>query len=162
MADPIILYSCNTWLAYTINETYYQRVHYVWCTPVFDPTSPFASVSAIPPTSSPREIYDTLFEEIRRGDRHSAKVAQNRLGILRGADVRLSQGIITAAQRDEIIAIESCADLHDFRPLLLVIPFALVRPRVKQVPIKDRAHPLSQEFIIENLARSEFDVLECR
>jgi hypothetical protein len=162
MANPLILYSCGTWLAFTISETYYRGVHYVWCAPVFDPNSRFASPVAVPPTSSPREIYHNLFEEITRGDKHSAKVAQNRLGILRGADKKLSQGIITAAQRDEIIAIASCAELRDFRPLLIVIPFKIVSKRVKQVPIKDRAHPLSEEFIIENLQRSEFDILELR
>lgn len=162
MADPLVLYSCGTWLAFAINERYYNRVHYVWCTPVFDPTSKFASASAVPPTSSPREIYNTLFDEVARADRHSAKIAQNRLGILKGADSRLAQGVINTAERDEIVSIEGSAVHSDFRPLLLVIPFAPVAGRIKQVPIKDRAHPLSQEFILENLRREEFDVLELR
>jgi hypothetical protein len=36
MADPLILYSVNSWLAYIINERYYGGEHFVWCAPVFD------------------------------------------------------------------------------------------------------------------------------
>ena len=162
MSDPLMLYTAYTWLAYRINETYYQQRHYVWCTPYFDPASKFAPESAVPPTSSPREIYNNLFDEVARGDRHSAKISQNRLGIIRGADVKRKLGIIGDQAHADITAIATSAEVRDFRPLLFVIPFALVSGAVKQVPVKDRAHPLSQEFIIENLGRASFDVWELR
>jgi hypothetical protein len=162
MSDPLILYSCATWLAYIINQRYYDGMHYVWCTPFFDPSSPFCIDAAVPPTSSPREIYNNLFEEVSRRDKHSAKIAQNRVGILRGADVKLKHGVITASQRDDIAAIVESAELLDFKPLLLAIPYAQAASQAVKVPIKDRAHPLSEEFIIENLSRSKFDVFELR
>ena len=162
MADPLILYSAYSWLAYVINQTYYRSLHYVWCTPFFDPRSKFSAESAVPPTSSPKEIYDTLFDEVARGDRHSAKIRQNRLGILRGADVKLRLGSISEVQHQEVVAIATNAESRDFRPLLLVIPYSNVAGALKQVPIKDRAHPLSQEYIVEDLPRTAFDVLELR
>jgi hypothetical protein len=157
------LYSTYTWLAYTINRTFYGDVHYVWCTPHFDPKSPFlGSDSAVPPTSSPREIYDTLFEEVQRGDRHSPKIDQNRLGVLRGADLKLRQGAISTEAHADILAIAGAAQSRDFRPLLFVVPFAAVSAMARQVPVKDRAHPLSEEFILEGLPRATFDVWEIR
>lgn len=30
---PLVLYSTNTWLAYTVAERFYGGEHYVWCTP---------------------------------------------------------------------------------------------------------------------------------
>ena len=90
------------------------------------------------------------------------KIDQNRLGILHGADVKLRNGAILPAQHEEISAIIADALLSDFQPLLFVIPYAPVATMIKQVPIKDRAHPLSQEYILENLPRSGFDVLEIR
>lgn len=160
MSRPLVLYSCCTWLAYMINEAYYEDLHYVWCTPHFDPNSRFSGASAVPPTSSPREIYTSLYKEIQGGDRHSLKIAHIEFGILRGADVKRKHKIITQMQRDEITTIVECADLRDYSPLLLVIPFAPVAKDIKPVPIRDRAHPLSEEYILEDLERSAFDVIE--
>ena len=163
MSSPLALYSTYTWLAFTINQRYYGGLHYIWCTPHFDPGSPFLGVpSAVPPTSSPKVIYYSLYDEVAAGDRHSAKVAQNRLGLQRGADIQFRNGVIDAAARDEILTIIDVAELRDFRPLLFVIPFAPVAALVKQVRIKDRAHPLSEEYILERLSRDAFDVLEIR
>ena len=69
MAVPIVLYSANSWLSYVIAERYYHGEHYVWCTPAFDARSHFAQEWHVPPTSSPFEIYKSLSEEVRRGDR---------------------------------------------------------------------------------------------
>jgi hypothetical protein len=160
MPRPLILYSCCTWLAYMVSQKYYGALHYVWCTPHFDPNSPFSGESAVPPTSSPREIYANLHKEIARGDRHSEKIAQNKLGILRGANIKRKYNVITVEQRDEITTIVKSSQLGDYRPLLFVIPFAPVAKRIKQVPIRARANPLSEEYILENLKRSAFDVLE--
>lgn len=34
-----IYYSCCTWLCYEICQRFYGALHYVWCTPYFDPPS---------------------------------------------------------------------------------------------------------------------------
>jgi hypothetical protein len=160
MSAPLVLYSCVTWLAYQINRRYYGDTHYVWCTPFFNPGSRLSQDNAVPPTSSPLEIFRNLTEEIRRGDRHSIKIEQNRLGIQRGADIHLSNGAISKEDHRDIISITSEATFLDFRPLILVIPFHLVSSQIVQVPIKDRASPLSEEYIVSNVARKSFDIVD--
>jgi hypothetical protein len=114
----------------------------------------------VPPTSSPFEIYKGLFEEVSRGDRHSAAVARNKLGILRGASVKRSAGVITKSQEKEIASILDSAETRDFSPLIYVIPYHLVAAQVTNVPVSKRAHPLSTEYIVESLQRGQFDVIE--
>jgi hypothetical protein len=160
MAIPIVLYSATSWLAYTVAERYYGAKHFVWCAPVFDASSLYAREWHVPPTSSPSEIYKGLMEEVKRRDRHSAKIAQNKIGIIRGASVKRSAGVITKAQEKEIVAVVKAAETADFAPLLYVIPYQLVSKKLKMVPVAERAHPLSTEFIIPRLPRRCFDVIE--
>jgi hypothetical protein len=160
MADPILLYSVNTWLAYLIAQRYYKGNHFVWCTPCFDPRMLPNNDVTVPPTSTPLQIYRNLYEEVRRRDRHSLKINSNRNSILKGARVNRTKGVITLKEEREIGLIVKSAELGDFRPLLYVVPFALVSTLIKKVPIKDRAHPLSEEYQIESLPRHCFDVIE--
>ncbi|MFL5311868.1 MAG: hypothetical protein ACJ79H_15640 [Myxococcales bacterium] len=159
MPDPLILYSTNTWLAYTIANRYYGEEHYVWCTPAFDPRQSAAVDVATPPTSSPSEIYHSLAAEVRRGDRHSAKIKENRTGILNGAGIKQATGIITKRQLAEISAIVRAAETRDFRPLLFLIPFVTAKQLTTKVPVGKRAHPLSVEYVIERLPRRLFDAI---
>ncbi|MES2938577.1 MAG: hypothetical protein V4864_12905 [Pseudomonadota bacterium] len=114
----------------------------------------------VPPTSSPREIYTNLRKEVEAGDRHSVKIAQNTAGLRRGADIKLKSGAITQAQHDEILDIIAAAQIADFKPLLYIIPAAAAKRLLKSVPVKDRAHMMSEEYIIESLPRSHFDAIE--
>jgi hypothetical protein len=157
--EPIVLYSVNTWLAYAIAEQYYADGHYVWCTPHFDPSSVPSINYAVPASSSPIEIYRGLRKDVSSGDRHSAKIAANKAGILRGMEAQRSAGRITDESAAEIASIVEAADIQDFRPLCYVIPFQLVRDRIEAVPVSQRAHPLSAEFIIRSLPRDCFDVI---
>ena len=159
-ALPIVLYSASSWLAYIIAEQYYGRYHYIWCTPHFDPSS-VASISyTVPPSSSPAEIYRNLREDVKLGDRHSAKIAANKAGILKGMEYKMTTGEITKEQASEIASIVDAAEPRDFKPLIFVVPFALVAKLIKPVPVNQRAHPLSIEFIIDRLPREKFDVID--
>jgi hypothetical protein len=118
MADPLILYSTNTWLAYKISERYYGELHYVWCAPVFDAESDFSGEVMLSTTSNPVTIYRNLRDETRTGDRHSAKVQGNKVGILRGATRKRTAGLITESQERDIVAIVDRAETMDLRPPL--------------------------------------------
>lgn len=159
---PLVLYSVNTYLAYMINERYYGSKHYVWCSEVFDATArnSLGHYGSIPPTSNPREIYHSLYEEVKRGDRHSAKIEQNRRGILLGAEEKLKAGEIHQNQYDEINQIVKAVELSKFRPLLYVIPYHYVARSVREATVAERAHPLSLELITESLDRKHFDPIE--
>jgi hypothetical protein len=160
MKEPLILFSTNTWLAYIISERFYNGIHYVWCSPYFNSKVLPDYDCTNPPTSNPIEIYKILQEESLRGDRHSPKIKENKVGIIKGAIYNQKMGVITEEQKKDIIAIVEIAETKDFRPLLYLIPFSIVSSIVKAVPVKDRAHPLSMEFVIESLPRNLFEIIE--
>ena len=155
-----LLYSVNTWLSYNISDRYYGGVHHVWCSPVFSMQNHPGFQATPPPTSCPSNIYHCLAEEVRRRDGHSAKIAENRSGLITGAQKQHSSGIITDGELQNIEEIVDAADCADFRPLLYLIPFVGVSHLLKEVPVSKRAHPLSQEYIIEELPTTLFDVIE--
>jgi hypothetical protein len=116
--------------------------------------------AAVPPSSSPLAIYRALHEDVKHNDHHSAKIEANRQGLVRGADMKLAAGAIDDRAASEIAEITRLASVADFRPLLYVIPYALVDRDAKEVPVAQRAHPLSDEFQIESLSRECFDIIE--
>ena len=161
MDHPLILYSANTLLAYSIAERFYRGVHYAWCSPLYDGTRAAAHIN-IPPSSSPAELYRIYGEDARRGELHSESFERNRKGVMGGAKVKLASGVINEEDASEIKEIVARATAYDMRPLLYIIPYDRVADRVKRVPVADRAHPLSVEYRIEELPRDSFDVIELR
>jgi hypothetical protein len=159
MRTPLVLYSINTWLAFQIGERYYHREHYVWCTPFFNGRSDKGDAGFVPPTSCPSEIYRSLHGEWRAGDRHSAKIEQNRNGILRGVEAKRDTGVISENEKRDIVSIVERAEVRDFEPLIYVTPYGKVSRLSKEVPVDDRAHPLSEEYLIASLPRRLFDVI---
>jgi hypothetical protein len=105
-------------------------------------------------------MYRALHAAYKHGDRHSSKVTENKIGILRGAAAKHGAGVITPNQRDEISYIVEEAQVSDFRPLLFVIPTVNVVASIVEPPPQDKAHPLSEEYIIPELPRAHFDVIE--
>jgi hypothetical protein len=155
-----VLYSTSTFLAYHIARRYYRDVHYAWCSPIFDVRSVNRLGPAVPPTSSPCEIYWNLHEESGRGDRHSARIADNRAGIIRGAQYKRKSDVIDEDTESDIIQATGMAEARDFRPVLFVIPYQAVKRRIEKVPVSSRANPLSQECLIPLLPGKLFDVIE--
>jgi hypothetical protein len=145
-------------VAFNVNNKYYNGQHYLWCTPYFGSNykSPHFSV---PPSSSPLEIYNTINNEIDGGDFHGTKIELNRMGIRRGADIMHALGKISEEDQREIHVIADKVPMHQFRPLLCVIPRVDAIPFYKKVDIKDRANPLSYEYIVSDLPQSAFDVI---
>lgn len=154
-----ILYSAMTTLAYNINKRYYNDHHYMWCTPYFG-SDYFSPHFTVPPSSSPIEIYNTLKKEVEGSDLHNYKIKLNRKGIRKGADIMLSLGKITSEAHAEIVAITKAANNELFRPLLCVIPRIEVIPYYKKVEIKDKANPLSHEYILSELPHELFDIIK--
>jgi hypothetical protein len=161
MKEPLLLYSTNTWLDYAIAERYYDGVHFAWCSPVYDGTKADAHVN-IPPSSSPADLYRLLLEEVQRGEQHSAVLKEKRDGVLRGADRRRAEGMITDARFDEIKRTVETSPLHEFRPVLYVIPYDRVRGTVVEATVQERAHPFSIEYKVNPLPRGAFDMLELK
>ena len=160
MPRPNLLYSANTWLAYTISQTYYAEEQFVWCNPYLNSRWLPMGVAPLPPLSSPGDIYLSFYTDIRGGDLHSDKINQNRDGIRNGARIKHEAGIITKGQLEDIERVVTLSSLRDFRPLLYVIPFNELADRAESVPLVRRASLFHEEYIIERLPRALFDVIE--
>lgn len=159
MTKPLILYSAVSRLAYAIAQRYYGAHHYVWCAPCAVPDQ-FGLAN--PPSSDPLAIYWRFYEDIKGGDHHSTQIEANRRGLIRGASVKQSAGVIDEDTRKRIEAGVAQAPLSDFLPLLLVMPYSVVGAIAKPADVTNRARATSEEDIIEALPRSCFDVLELR
>lgn len=158
MSSPLILYSCNTWLAWAVAERFYRGMHYCWCSPYYQaPTSPMHT--RIPPSASPAQLIEEYRAAAQSGDRHCDAIKRNKRGVLKGAKAKLATNVISEDAHAEIQDIVGQSTPADYYPLLYVIPFAKVRPRVASVAPKHRAHPMSQEMLIEFLPRRCFDVV---
>lgn len=157
LSQPV-LYSTMSTLAYNINRSFYGGVHYLWCTPYFGSNYDLPEFS-VPPSSSPLEIYRLMEREIDGADLHATKLKLNRVGIKRGADKMFSLDRISEDTRMEIQAICDLATPNQFRPLLCVIPRLEAVPFFQKVDVKDRANPLSHEYILRDLPRASFDII---
>ncbi len=160
MNNKDIYYSCCTSLGYEVCRRYYGDMHYVWCTPYFNPASRMNLPNMVPPTSSPSAIYWSLRHEIEARDRHSEKINKNRLGIITGARAKFQTGVISASEYYEIKDLVNLSDIDEFWPLILVIPRKPVEGLLKSVDIRHRANLMSEEYIIECLPRKKFHAIE--
>lgn len=158
--QTLFLYSVNTWLGYVIAQEYYRKEHYVWCCPYFDVRSNPGALPGPPPSHSPKEIYLQLAEEVVRGNKHSHKIAQAKVGILRAATAKKKADDITDAELQTIQQIVELAENRDFKPLLYVISYEQVKSMVSELDPREKAHPLSPEYLIERLPRFCFEVID--
>lgn len=162
MKKNLLYYSTNTKIAFFISEQFYNSSHFVWCAPVYDPQKldRYDFRSKIPISSSPYKIYRQLSDEVTTGDRHSSKIEQNKIGLKKGAAIMREKGIIDDNDFARIISIIDSAELSEFAPLLYLIPEQLVSDKIVAVQIESAANPLSPEFQIHELLRTEFEIIE--
>jgi hypothetical protein len=161
VASPV-LYSTNVYLKLHIHEKWRGDKHYVWCSEWYDSTKApaYVGTAQIPPSSDPCAIYKELKEALARSDAHCAKVISQRGSFMKLAAGWCKKGEIDSAAKNEIAFLaKQGSGAPYWKPLVYVIPRAAVQSRLKPVPARNRAG-LGDEFIIEDLRRSEFDVIE--
>jgi hypothetical protein len=160
MPTPV-LYSTNTFLKFHIQERFRKCIHYVWCSESFDNAKlgAYSGASLIAPSSNPAEIYRQLKLDVERADRHSAKIIAQRASLNSLAVDWEANGDITVDEKNEIIYMAKNASFIEWRPLIYVIPRQTVAARLKLVAPDKRAS-LGLEYIIDDLQRDEFDIIE--
>jgi hypothetical protein len=158
---PPLLYSTNVFLKFLIQQKFRNDEHYVWCSDSFDATTgaKYSASSLAAPSSNPAEIYKQLKSEVQNKERHSYKINAQKASLTSLAIDWEGNGVISPDNKDEIVFMIMNATFDDWRPLLYIIPRALVESRLKMVPIHKRAS-FGDEFIVEDLRRDEFDVIE--
>lgn len=160
-----VLYSTNPWIAHDICMKYRKGIHFVWCSEFFDPkTAPAVSAAAsIAPSSSPKGIYDALFDDHYREDTHSALIRGYKKTFCRLAKEWLSEESITKDQHDEIFATVKSKSWKIWRPVLYVIPRESLdkQGRIMSVERRNRAG-YGAELQIKDLRREEFDIIETK
>jgi hypothetical protein len=136
-------------------------MHYVWCSEHFDSraVSRYTSGALVPASSNPADIYRELRRDIETGDAHSAKIIAQKASFKSLAIRWEQQGEVSLFEKDEILYLVDNAPIHLWRPLLYVIPSSLVENRLQIVPAAQRAG-LGNEYIIPDLRRAEFDIIE--
>ena len=159
MPEPLVFYSTNTLLAYHISELYYGNKHFVWCTPHFDSWTGTGTYT-VPDSSSPKQIFVDLYRAVSKMDKHSTKIKENKVGLKKGVAAKRAAGIINDAQAKQILGLIKKAESGHFTPYLYVIPYALVRDQLIEVPLEERANPAAEEYKILELPRSCFDRID--
>jgi len=160
MPGPL-LYSTNPFLKFYLQETYYGGVHYVWCSESFDSTvlDRYTAGANVPPSSNPADLLRLLGDAVRRKDMHDQKIQAQKASYLSLAVEGERSGKITGQALEDITYRVTNASLDDWRPLLYIIPRTPLGVRVKAVPASQCAG-LGPEFIVTDLQRPEFDVIE--
>lgn len=148
-----LLFSVGTSLAYSVDNEYYNGVHYVWCaTKINSFTQPL--------TSNPISIAKRWLRIVADGDIHVPDVDANTSGILNGAKLKLSNKHITKQDNKAIRSKVAVATYKDFLPVLYVIDTKKVKSRCIEVPPNRVASATSIEYIIEDLQDGEYDLLD--
>jgi hypothetical protein len=162
MAGPV-LYSTNPWIAHDIAVKYLEGKHFCWCSEYFDPTAaPAASAAAlIAPSSSPKTIFYNLLGDCEREDKHSTLIKGYRKTFRRLANNWFADDVISASQRDEIIATMAPGSYRIWRPVIYVIPREPIEGagRLVAVPAALRAS-YGGEYQVKDLSEAEFDLIE--
>lgn len=162
MAGPI-LYSTNPWLSHVFAEKHLNGKHFIWCSEYFDPKmAPHGSAeSAIAPSSSPKGILETLRDDCKREDSHSALIKGYRKTFRRLAKTWYANSIINKDAHDDIMATVNSHSWSIWRPILYIIPRENIENagRLITVPHKQRA-AFGPELQIHDLTVSEFDFIE--
>ena len=156
-----LLYSTNVFLKLVIQERYFHDIHFVWCSEYFDNEAApkYSSGTLVPPSSNPASIYRALLQDVKGQDKHSAKITAQKASFTARAIENFNEGTISEEAKDEIIYIVDNTPFEYWRPLLYIIPSEFVKDRVDLVPIEKRAG-LGNEYIIKDLKRNEFDIVE--
>jgi len=161
MGGPVF-YSTNPWFATEVANKYRGGVHFAWVCECFDSSKAAAGTAAalIAPSSNPKRIYDTLYEDCKKEDRHSALIKGYKRKFRLLGRAWAGDKSISDEQCEDIIATVNSRSWKIWRPVLYVIPRAGIDAgRIQSVRVPDRA-AYGPELQIADLRAEEFDIIE--
>lgn len=148
----LFLYSTNPVYSHELACKYLNGKHFVWCSHEFNPVGA--------PSSSPGQIYKTLWNDCEHEDTHSNLIKGYKKTFRRLANAWLASGIINNVQKQEVLTTINSGSWKIWRPQIYIIyrPSIEKAGRLKFVPARDRA-AYGDEWKIEDLDSSEFEIL---
>lgn len=157
----LLLYSTNVCIKLYIQSRFRNDIHYVWCSEVFDSKAEnrYSRFANIARSSNPADIYRALIEEVKDGDMDGANIQKKKASLQQVAVRWEEDGEISRKGLEEITVIIESAGVQEWRPVLYVIPRHLVENDLEEVPRYNRSKT-GMEYLIRNLKRSDFDVIE--
>jgi hypothetical protein len=160
MPPHLLLYSTNTYLKFRIQDSY-RGSFFAWCSPFFDvrKLGSYSEGAGQPSSSDPYAIYVDLRNAVEKADKHNVKIGGQKKTILGVAAKWTRDSLIAEEESQEIALRVSRASFKEWRPIIYVIPAAALGQRVKSVHFSKCAS-LEREYIIEDLRRQEFDIIE--
>jgi hypothetical protein len=156
------LYSTNPFMKKLIQEKYRSDIHYVWCGENFDASAfgKHSGNSLVAPSSNPADIYQDLKKAVENKDKHCSKIIEQRATFLKLAIDWETNKEITSQDKEDITFMVNEYDIDYWRPLLYIIPRAIINSsRIEVVPMNKRAS-FGVEYIIKDLQSTEFDLIE--
>ncbi len=161
LAGPL-LYSTNPFLKHYIQTKYRGDRHWVWCSEQFDTTklAAYGAAAGNAPSSDPCDLYKRFSADVTRADAHSSLIESQRQAMLKHATRWHKAGEIDSATKAEIAYQARNSPVPLWRPLIYVIPRALVESRLVPVPAPKRAGLGGEWMLEETLLGHEFDPIE--
>jgi hypothetical protein len=156
------LYSTNPFMKKLIQEIYRGDSHYVWCGENFDAGTigKYSANSLVAPSSNPADIYDDLRKAVQNNDKHCSKIKEQTASLSKLAIEWEKKGEISSQDKQDIIYMLKHQSINHWRPVLYVIPRHIIaKSRIQVVSMKNRAS-VGVEYIIKDLKRCEFDLIE--
>ena len=157
-----VLYSTNVLLKLLIQEQFFGDMHYVWCSECFDSSKEYAysGRALVGSTSNPADIYRELRRAVETSDQHCLKIKEQKASLSALAVRAAGSGDISTQSKEDIVHMVETAAMGHWRPVIYVIPAnASVRKKAQEVP-RRKCASAGPEYIIPDLRRSAFDVIE--
>jgi hypothetical protein len=151
MVNSFNYYSAQTQLAYEIC-THFFSSYYVHVANEFDPPTN-------PPSSNPKALCAAFRAIAEHDDQGDPKYKSICATLRKVARKKLKNGEITQSQFKTIQKLINKGGTRYFFPLVYIIPRAGIA-LTRLLPVPKPPNPLSQEAIIADLLRSEFDVIK--
>lgn len=152
---PLLLYSTNTWLVFSLCEEYFQNKSYCWAAKDFDPSPDETYIE-----SNPKVIYKQLENAFRNHNYNDPKYYATIVKMRKVIEDKIEAGTIPASKVDEVREIIARVqfDASYAKPLIYVICTLGVNVIERK---EDGLVPpnRSLEYEIPELARDRFHIL---
>ena len=145
-------YSTTSFLAFCQNHKFYRGVHFAWLAADFYPYR-----QPNPKSSNPLLSYIDLYEPWKDSDPYDKFVVQHRIALKKGVAAQERSKAISGRSARRLRRVIDKVDLKFFCPIVYRVDISAIPAGRRQ--IAGSGSTGSNEYLVADLAESEFDVL---